>query len=31
MGQTDKKAILFDMLIDLAQKEYNIPIRKTHA
>lgn len=24
----DKKAIIFDMLIDLAEKEYNIPIRK---
>lgn len=26
--QSDKKAILFDMLIDVAEKEYNIPIRK---
>lgn len=26
--QSDKKAILFDMMIDLAEKEYNIPIRK---
>ena len=26
--KADKKAILFDMLIDLAEKEYNIPIRK---
>lgn len=26
--QADKKAILFDMMIDLAEKEYNIPIRK---
>jgi len=24
----DKKAILFDMMIDLAEKEYKIPIRK---
>lgn len=24
----DKKAIIFDMIIDLAEKEYNIPIRK---
>jgi transposase len=24
----DKKAILFDMMISLAEKEYNIPIRK---
>lgn len=25
---SDKKAILFDMMIDIAEKEYNIPIRK---
>jgi transposase-like protein len=25
---TDKKAIIFDMLIDIAEKEYNIDIRK---
>lgn len=24
----DKKAIIFDMMIDFAEKEYNIPIRK---
>jgi transposase len=24
----DKKAIIFDMMITLAEKEYNIPIRK---
>ncbi|OFZ63789.1 MAG: transposase [Bacteroidetes bacterium RIFCSPHIGHO2_02_FULL_44_7] len=24
----DKKAIIFDMIIDMAEKEYNIPIRK---
>lgn len=24
----DKKAIIFDMIIDLAEKEYSIPIRK---
>lgn len=24
----DKKSIIFDMMIDLAEKEYNIPIRK---
>ena len=24
----DKKAIIFDMMISLAEKEYNIPIRK---
>jgi len=28
VNQSDKKAILFDMMIDLAEKEYNIPIRK---
>lgn len=26
--QADKKSILFDMMIDLAEKEYHIPIRK---
>ncbi|MFD0834587.1 transposase [Mariniflexile aquimaris] len=26
--QSDKKVVLFDMMIDLAEKEYNIPIRK---
>jgi len=26
--QADKKAIIFDMMIDLAEQEYNIPIRK---
>lgn len=26
--KADKKAIIFDMIIDLAEKEYNIPIRK---
>lgn len=26
--RSDKKAILFDMMINLAEKEYNIPIRK---
>lgn len=26
--QSDKKSIIFDMMIDLAEKEYNIPIRK---
>ena len=26
--QSDKKAVIFDMMIDLAEKEYNIPIRK---
>jgi hypothetical protein len=24
----DKKAVIFDMMISLAEKEYNIPIRK---
>ena len=28
LSQIDKKVILFDMMIDLAEKEYNIPIRK---
>ena len=28
VSQSEKKAILFDMMIDLAEKEYNIPIRK---
>ena len=28
LSQSDKKSILFDMMIDLAEKEYNIPIRK---
>ncbi|WP_282136895.1 helix-turn-helix domain-containing protein [Seonamhaeicola maritimus] len=26
--RADKKAILFDMMLDLAEKEFNIPIRK---
>jgi len=26
--QSEKKAILFDMMIDIAEKEFNIPIRK---
>ncbi len=26
--QADKKAIIFDIMIDIAEKEYNIPIRK---
>lgn len=26
--RADKKAVLFDMMIDLAEKEFNIPIRK---
>ncbi len=26
--QSDKKAIFFDMMIDMAEKEFNIPIRK---
>ena len=28
LANSDKKVILFDMMIDLAEKEYNIPIRK---
>lgn len=27
--RSDKKAIIFDMMIDIAEKEYNISIRKT--
>ena len=27
-NQSDKKVILFDMMIDIAEKEFNIPIRK---
>lgn len=26
--QANRKVVLFDMMIDLAEKEYNIPIRK---
>lgn len=26
--QADKKSIIFDMMIEIAEKEYNIPIRK---
>lgn len=26
--QSDRKVIMFDMMIDLAEKQYNIPIRK---
>lgn len=29
--QSDKKSIIFDMMIDLAEKEYNIPIRKNYS
>ena len=28
VSQADKKVVIFDMMIDLAEKEYNIPIRK---
>jgi transposase-like protein len=28
LSNSDKKVILFDMMIDLAEKEYQIPIRK---
>ncbi len=28
--RADKKAILFDMMIDIAEEEFNIPIRKKH-
>ncbi len=27
--RSDKKAIFFDMMIDMGEKEFNIPIRKT--
>lgn len=29
--RADKKAIFFDMMIDLAEKEYNIPVRKNYS
>ena len=29
--RADKKAIIFDMMIDIAEEEFNIPIRKKHA
>lgn len=28
VANADKKSVIFDMMIDLAEKEYNIPIRK---
>jgi len=28
---SDKKAVIFDMIIDLAEKEYKIPIRKNYS
>jgi len=28
IDRADRKAVLFDMMIDLAEKEFNIPIRK---
>jgi len=28
VDRADRKAVLFDMMIDLAEKEFNIPIRK---
>jgi len=28
LEQTDKKALFFDMMIDIAEEEFNIPIRK---
>ena len=28
LNTADKKIIIFDMMIDIAEKEYNIPIRK---
>ena len=29
--RADKKVILFDMIIDIAEKEFNIPIRKKYS
>ena len=29
--RADKKVILFDMMIDIAEQEFNIPIRKKHS
>ena len=29
--QSDKKAIIFDMMISIAEKEFNIPIRKKYS
>lgn len=31
VAQSNKKSIIFDMMIDLAEKEYNIPIRKNYS
>lgn len=28
VDRSDRKAVLFDMMIDIAEKEFNIPIRK---
>jgi len=28
--QTDKKALFFDMMIDIAEEEFKIPIRKKY-
>jgi len=28
--RADKKAIIFDMMIDVTEEEFNIPIRKKH-
>ena len=30
-ARADKKVILFDMMIDIAEQEFNIPIRKKHS
>lgn len=30
LNQTQKKVILFDMMIDIAEEEFKIPIRKKH-
>ncbi len=29
--RSDRKAVLFDMMIDIAEKEFNIPIRKKYS
>ncbi len=31
VDQADKKTIIFDMMIDIAEKEYKIPIRKNYS
>lgn len=31
LNQTDKKALFFDMMIDMAEEEFKIPIRKNYS